>query len=223
MIASNFRPLNHGQVAETVSALVASDGTAGNGYCASRALTQGPDASRNIADALHYMCVLYGRQPDMIDLASLRHPATRAGQFLAEAADAFTVERLYLAQLAVAAGPQPSTPGQADSQGAVLGQNHALSMLARSDRHGTAFGAAAALLIDWHQVRLLLDAAAHRLGIDAPECLLPVPAETLAIAALVAETPAVERAIIFGAEQFLFQQRGMWNLLEARELARRQS
>ncbi|MBU3076399.1 DUF6975 family protein [Sphingomonas quercus] len=223
MIATNFLPLNHGQVAETVSALVIAEGTASHGYCASRSLAQGPDASRNIADALHYLCVLYGRQPDMIDLASLRHPATQAGHFLAEAADAFAAERLYLAQLAVAAGPQPSTPGQADSQGAVLGHNHALAMLARSDRHGTAFGAAAALLVDWHEVRALLDLAAHRLGVDVPACLLPVPAETLAIAALLAETPAVERAIAFGAQQFLFQQRGMWSLLEAREIARRNS
>lgn len=221
MIASNFRPTNHGQVADALAALVATDGTAGHSYYVSSALTQGANATRNMADALHYLCVLYGRQPDMIDLASLRHPASQAGQFLSEAADAFAVERLYLARLAVAAGPQPSTSGQADSQSALLSQNHALSMLARSDRAGTAFGAASALLIDWHQIRVLLDAAAARLGIDAPESRLPVPAETLAMAALMAETPAIERAITFGARQFLCQQRGMWSLLEARESARR--
>ncbi len=43
------------------------------------------------------------------------------------------------------------------------------------------------------------------------------------IGALLAQTPlspGVERAMLFGAEQFLAQHRGLWQLLEARASAR---
>jgi hypothetical protein len=33
-------------------------------------------------------------------------------------------------------------------------------------------------------------------------------------------SPAMERAISFGAQQILAQHRGLWDLLEARQLAR---
>jgi hypothetical protein len=35
-----------------------------------------------------------------------------------------------------------------------------------------------------------------------------------------AGTPAIERAILFGAQQLLVQHRGLWDLLEARAEAR---
>lgn len=206
--------------AETVSALLVQDGTASHPYPLGPALDTGPAFSRNIADVLHYLCVLHGRQSDIIDLASLRHPASSTGVFLTGAARAFAVERAYLARLTVAAGPMPSTPGTADCEAALKQQAHTLSMLADSDRHGTAFGAALALVMDWHAVRVLMDRAGERLGLPGPDLHLPGIAECLGAAAAFASSAALERAVAFGVQQFLAQQRGLWSLLEARAIAR---
>jgi len=52
---------------------------------------------------------------------------------------------------------------------------------------------------------------------------VPSLAETLRAATDAATSPSVERAIAFGAQQMLVQHRGLWDLLEAREIARRGS
>ena len=41
------------------------------------------------------------------------------------------------------------------------------------------------------------------------------------VATRAAETPGIERAILFGAQQLLIQHRGLWDLLETRHSARR--
>lgn len=207
-------------IADLLAALVAAEGTGGHDYPAAAALTRDSCATRNLADAVHYLGVLHGRQPDLIDHAALRHPATPTGRFLGLAAREFAVERAYLARLSVAAGPLPSTPGQADCENTVLAQHHALAMLASSDRIGTALGAAAALLLDWRRVRMVLDVAAGRLGLDPPPCRLPGATETLDTVTQAIAGPAMERATAFGAQQLLLQQRGLWDLLAARAAAR---
>ncbi len=207
--------------ADTLAALSRAEGSVGHPHLTGPALTPGPRATRNAADLLHYLLVLHGRQPDMIELAARRHPASDAGRFLTKAADGFAVERAWLSRLAVAAGPLPSTPGQGECESAVSGQAHALAMLSRSDRTGTAFGAAAALLIDWITLRPILDRIGDRLGLVPPVCRLPLPVDVLAAADTLGDGPAVERAIAFGAQQLLLQQRGLLDLLEVREIARR--
>lgn len=207
-------------IADMLAALVSGEGTGGHAYPPAGALTRDSCATRNLADAVHYLGVLHGRQPDLIDNAALRHPATPVGAFLTRAADGFAAERGYLARLSVAAGPLPSTPGQADCENTVLSQAHALSMLARSDRIGTALGAAAALLLDWRRVRMVLDVAAERLGLDTPPCRLPGAGETLDAVSVAVTGPGMERAVAFGAQQLLLQQSGLWDLLAARASAR---
>ncbi len=92
-------------------------------------------------------------------------------------------------------------------------------MLARSDRNGCALGAAMALALDWRAARAVIDAAAQRFGVPLTPPALPSPRQTLALADA-ADSPGVERAMVFGAQQLLVQHRGLWSLLEARSEAR---
>src|SRR3546814_18476999 len=78
--------------------------------------------------------MLHGRHPGVIDHAAMRTAHNDARGWLIQAADGFADERTYLTQIAVAAGPVPSTPGQSDSEAAMLSQRHALAMLAQSAR-----------------------------------------------------------------------------------------
>jgi len=179
--------------------------------------------ARDVADAVHALCLLHGRHPGLLDHALRRYPKGPWSGWFESAVSAFADERALLARLASAVGPLPSTPGQAESEAAILAQRHALDTLAASDRHGVALGAATALVADWQAVRALLDACAERFGLNVATCLLPRDVETATVAAAAAETPAVERAMAFGAQQVLAQHRGLWNLLDARASARNRS
>lgn len=201
-------------------ASLADRGTAAHPYAASVELLRGPVATRNLADAVHFLCVLHGRHPGVIDHALGRTADASGRAWLMSVADLFAAERLYLTKLAVAAGPVPSTPGAGDSDAVVLSQRHAIEMLGQSERRGCALGAALALVADWRAVRAVMDVAAQRLGLDIPLYRLCEPATLAALAGEAASTPALERAMLFGAQQILVQHHGLWDLLEARALAR---
>lgn len=179
------------------------------------------DPQRDLADAVHALCTLYGHHPGMADAARHHGMLAPASDWLAEAAQGFAGERSYLTSLSAAAGPLPSTPGQAESQAALTGQRHALDMLARSDRTGCATGAVIALVIDWHAIRRVLDFAAHRYAVARPAPRLPSEFATAVVVTAIGGSPSVERAIAFGAQQLLAQHHGLWSLLEARASARR--
>ena len=203
---------------QAVPSLVSTDGTAG--HPAYRALLA-PDAPlRDVIDAVHALCMLHGRHPGVIDYALAHDPGSAAKAWLAEAAAAFVAERACLVRLVAAAGPLPSTPGQAESEAAIVAQARALDTLAQSDRVGCATGAAVALVLEWAPIRVLLGIAATRFGIEAAPATLPVDADTTTLLATSFGTPAVERAILFGADQVLAQHRGLWSLLESRAVAR---
>lgn len=204
---------------ETISALLSADGGKSHPYIAGHIFARGREAGRDLADAVHFLATLHGHHPGVIELARDRAGSETARLWLEEAAEAFAEERSYLTKIVVAAGPLPSTPGQAESEAAVSGQRHALEMLARSDRNGCAVGAAMALTLDWRAARAVIDAAAQRFGVTLTPPALPSPRKTLAVADA-AETPGIERAMVFGAHQLLIQHRGLWSLLEARAEAR---
>ena len=220
-IAPNL--LGQGAATDVLSQLVAAEGTGSHLYAASVELLSGRFATRNLADTAHYLCTLHGRHPGVVDHAAVRTAHAAARQWMLQTIDGFVVERGYLTKLAVAAGPLPSTPGQAESEAAVVGQRHALEMLAQSDRDGCAIGAAIGLVLDWKAVRSLLNVAAERLGVAMPACTLPSPIACHELVVALSETPAVERAMIFGGAQLIGQHRGLWDLLEARQLARADS
>lgn len=210
-------------MAETLDNLVSRDGTGAHSYILSGKLLADRNAKRNLADAAHYLCVLHGGQPGVIDHAALKVTEDVARQWLTSAADAFARERAYLTKLSVAVGPIPSTLGQAQCEAAVAAQRHALEMLAQSDRKGCALGAAIALSLDWLTIRAILDSAAERLDLTPPPCLLPDVRRTAEVVTGFAQSEAIERAMNFGAQQILSQHRGLWDILSAREEARRES
>ncbi len=206
--------------ADALLALVVAEGTASHHHPHADALTHGPEAARNVADIVHLLCLLHGRHPSVIDHAVNRveHPATRA--FLSDAADAFAQERSLLMMLVVAVGPLPSTPGQADTETAVLSQHHAIDMLAQSERTGTALGAALALLADWAAIRPILETAARRLSLDYDPSSLPNSDIICTAIRRAGHEAGPDRAMMFGAQQIVAQHRGLWDLLEARAIAR---
>lgn len=201
-----------------LSALVEVEGSAGHRFVAR--LSNGTPAMRDLSDVVHLLCMLHARHPDMIEQAATqsREPSTAA--WLEEARHAFIAERSYMVRLVAAAGPLPSTPGQAASETAIAAQRHALDTLAQSDRVGCADGTALGLILDWPAVRSILDIAADRLGADVPPMALPSLRNTAAVTDALVSRLSVERAMLFGAQQMLCQHRGLWDLLEARASAR---
>ncbi|WP_066810515.1 DUF6975 family protein [Sphingomonas asaccharolytica] len=204
-----------------LAALADADGSARHPFV--RAMCAPGAATRDLADAIHLLCALHGRHPGVIDHAVGHGHSQTAQPWLEAAAESFADERALLARLTAAAGPIPSTPGQAESEAAVNAQRHALDMLAQSDRAGCAVGASIALVLDWHAVRALMSAAADRAGFAPLPSNLPIDAETQTIAVTLAAEAPVERAMSFGAQQLLAQHRALWDLAEARKSARDRS
>lgn len=208
---------------DVIASLALSDGSARHPHLVR--LAQSGAAQRDLADAVHAICAVHGRTTDLFD-ETTRHRSEAPGAedvvpaWIAAATDAFAAERAYLATLTAAAGPLPSTPGQAETDAALVAQRHAFDMLARSDRAGCATGAGIALVIDWYAFRDAMDAAALRFGVTVPAMALPNEIEVATIVATLSSSPALQRAMAFGAQQVFAQHRGLWNLLDARASAR---
>ena len=207
-------------VADAQLARVAAQGSADHAYRLSLLSANGPNSARDLADAVHLFCSLYGRHPGLIELALNNCPAGPVRDWLREASDAYERERLYLVRLTAAVGPLPSTPGAAETEAALVGQRHAIETLAKSERRGCALGAATALMADWASIRAVLDRAADRMGMQKPALTLPDEPSIVRVIADVTDGLASERALGFGGEQLLLQNRGLFDLLEARAAAR---
>ena len=207
-------------VAHAQVARIADLGLAGHRHALRLAAASGPQAARDLADAVHLLCSLYGRHPGLVELALGHCASGPVRDWLIAASLGFERERLYLVRLTAAVGPLPSTLGSAETAGVLGQQRHAIETLALSERRGCALGATTALIADWAALRGVLDRAAVRMGIDVPLGSLP---DADAIAAVIESAiagPAAERALAFGAEQLLLQNRGLFDLLEARAEAR---
>jgi len=207
-------------VVEAQFARVANSGSARHPQLAALLASSGPSSARDLADAVHLLCQLYGRHPGLIDLALQAGTAGGATDWLMAASEAFERERLYLVRLTASVGPQPSTAGSAQTEAALAAQRHALETLAASERKGCALGAATALIEDWRSLRRLLDRAANRAGLDVPACSLPDEESVAQAINTGADTSGAERALAFGSEQLLLQHRALFDLLEARAEAR---
>ncbi len=207
-------------VAEYHLARVAETGSARHAHFSALVESAGPNAARDIADAVHLLCSVHGRHPAIMALAFSMAPKGSVHGWLGRAADAFERERLYLVRLTAAVGPLPSTPGAAETEAALVAQRHALEVLAKSERNGCALGAATALVSDWRPIRRLLDRAAARVGLECPAPSLPDELSILEVIDHACGSPANERALAFGGEQLLLQHRAFFDLLHARAAAR---
>jgi hypothetical protein len=207
-------------IAEAQLARVAAQGSADHAYRLSLLSANGPNAARDLADSVHLFCSLYGRHPGLIELALNNCPAGPVRDWLREASDAYERERLYLVRLTAAVGPLPSTPGAAETEAALVAQRHAIETLAKSERRGCALGAATALMADWPSIRAVVDRAADRMSMQKPALTLPDMDSIVRVITDGTDGMASERALGFGGEQLLLQNRGLFDLLEARAAAR---
>jgi hypothetical protein len=220
MVQSGVARQGGSDVAEAHAARLGAAGSFTHAHAAELSGPLAPYRARDLDDFVHLLCAVYGRQPTVVELALTSAPPAPVRAWLEMAAAAFERERLYLVRLTSAVGPVPSTPGAAETEAALLAQRHALETLARSERSGCALGAATALVGDWSALRPLLDKVAVRVGVDVPPCALPSEQSISDVLEAGAGTVSAERAIRFGAEQLLLQQRALFDLLEARSEAR---
>jgi len=172
------------------------------------------------ADIAHFLCVLHGRHPGVVDHAATKTAEMDARAWFIEAMEGFAAERAFLTKLTVAAGPISGVSATDQSNATVLAQRKALEMLSQSDRSGCALGASLALVLDWQAIRPLLEKMAVRLDIEPRHVILPSADATLKLHEKLAQSSAVERAMHFGVDQILAQHRGLWKLLGARRDAR---
>lgn len=199
-----------------IRAILGRLGSAGHPHVQSLLLPQ--VLLHDLTDAIHAVCAVHGNHPCMIDYAMARGIEIDTLPWLIGSSNAFAYERAFLANLTSAAGPLPSTPGQAQTDAALTQLRRTLEMIANSDRRGCATGAVSALILDWRSIRQVMAQAAHRFGVSVPPSALPEPLldfedDESAI--------GMARARGFGATQILGQHRGLWDLLEARASARR--
>ncbi len=207
-------------IALAQAARVSAHGLAGHKHVERLAVASGAEAARDLADAVHLLCALYGRHPGLVELGLGYCPSGPVRDWLVAASNAFERERLYLVRLTAAVGPLPSTPGSAETESVLGQQRHAIETLALSERRGCALGATTALIADWRAVRTVLDRAAVRMGVEIPTCSLPDSDDVVCVIEAGVESMAGERALAFGSEQLLLQNRGLFDLLEARAGAR---
>src|SRR6476620_3681713 len=207
-------------VAEAQLARVAGEGLARHSHLSALLDGTGRYSGRDLADAVHLLCSLYGRHPGLVEIALQRCAAGPVHDWLSRASEALERERLYLVRLTSAVGPLPSTPGAAETEASLVAARHALETLATSERNGCALGAATSLICDWWPMRRVLDRAAARVGTEAPAPALPDGGSVVAVIDEAATTPGSARALAFGSEQLLLQHRALFDLLEARAEAR---
>lgn len=171
-----------------------------------------------IADIAHFINISHGRHPGIIDHAANKIIDDAARKWLVEAIEGFTAERRFLNALTVAAGPIRRHIGQDKITALIAGQSKNFEMLATSDRRGCPVGAALAFVVDWQQTRPLLERIALHIGMEPPTVAIPPPSLCAALASALASDEAYTRAMGFGAQQMLAQQRGLWQLIAARHV-----
>ncbi len=169
-----------------------------------------------LADIAHFMNISHGRHPGIVDHASHKIVDDNARKWLVRSIDGIAAERNFLNILTVTAGPIRRLTGQDKITALIESQSKNFEMLATSDRKGCPAGAAIAFVVDWHQTRALLDCVALHIGLETSPITLPSVQECIMLVNRLDANEGYRRAMGFGAQQFLAQQRGLWHLIVAR-------
>lgn len=205
---------------EMIADLLSQHGSASNSYAQKIATHYPAMVDADVLDAAQHFALIYGQRPGVIVTArnaNFAHPMLT--DWFDQAIPAFTQERLFLTQLLASIGPFPAGASKAPKQLAVEEHRRIVATLAASTREGCAFGAAAALVLDWPLIRQILDRAALLFGMTAPTNMLPSKGETLGVINRF-ENPARSRAILFGLRQLLEQHSAIWAMLATRSATR---
>lgn len=168
------------------------------------------------ADIAHFLNIAFGRYPGIVDHAAstINDAAPRA--WLDQSVAGFAAERAFLNRMTVAAGPIHRQIGQERISATLDALARSMDMLATSERAGCAAGAAIAFVMDWQETRPLLEHIALSLSLEVPVQSLPDTASSLALVDLLSANPSIRRAMAFGSQQMLAQQRGLWRIIEVR-------
>lgn len=172
-----------------------------------------------LIDAVRHIAFIHGRFPGLFEEAQRNSPpsAEYSGWLRAMAAD-FSRERLMLAKLLAHSPSSQAQPTSIAEQLSFEAFGRDLLALSRSERPGCALGAAIALALDWNSIRAVLDRASALFEYSAPPTSMPSDEEIFE--KLVNLDPALERALLFGANELLLRHERLWGILEARHWAR---
>ena len=200
---------------------VADEGLARHSHLSALLDGAGRHAGRDLSDAVHLLCSLYGRYPGLVEIALQRCPKGPVRDWLAHASDGFERERLYLVRLTSAVGPLPSTPGAAETESSLVAARHALETLgdvgARRLRARCGNRARVRLVAGPPLARPRRGASRHRsAGAFSPGRSFGGGDRRRSRR----RRRASARALAFGGEQLLLQHRALFDLLEARAEAR---
>lgn len=171
-----------------------------------------------LADISHFMHISHGRHPGIIDYAAHKIVDNAARNWLIQAIEGMAAERAFLNKLTVTAGPIRRLNGQDKVNAIVENQAKSFQMLSTSDRKGCPAGAVIAFVVDWHETRNLLCIVAREIGVEPAPLLLPPVDACAELAGQLDDGAAYRRAMAFGAQQILAQQRGLWQLIVARHI-----
>ena len=72
MASASVGTANGASTGALLAAAVAARGSAAQGWSRSETLLRSPDSARNFADLLHFLCILHGRYPGIVDHAAMR-------------------------------------------------------------------------------------------------------------------------------------------------------
>lgn len=174
-----------------------------------------------IADTAHFLAILHGQLPSVLEIARL-HTDEPAASWLRTAGQAFDQDRRWIVGLATMTGGALDLHGLTTAEQVVRDQRDAMLTLAKSNRTGCAIGAAVTLMLDWHAVRASLPRAAQHLGYDRRDRLSdPWPLDgVMEVLADFADDVRVRRAIEFGSVQLASLHAQLFDLLEARHAQR---
>src|SRR3546814_7351412 len=90
-------------VADLLDSLIASEGTGAPAHVRSGALSSGVHAMCNLADAVHFLCLLHARHPGLIDAAARNAVDPASRPWMEEAEGAFAPQTAFISRSTAAA------------------------------------------------------------------------------------------------------------------------